>query len=389
MEFGVFAQLYVPRFERDVDPLAEHKRIMRNVETSLAAERSGLKYVWCPEHHFLDEYSHMPGPEVFLTYIGALTERIHVGSAIFNITPPVNKPARVAETVALLDHLMDGRFEFGTGRGSSTTEVFGFDIDDLALTKEMWRETIREIPKMWKPGPYSYEGKFFRMPEREVFPKPYGPTHPAMWVAGGSPPTFKEAGDLGLGVFCFSEGTPAEIEPLIRSYKDAVANATPVGDYVNNNLMAVSNLVCMEDRDEAFRTAAGMGMNYYTSLMHHWLDNIPTPDWFPKWPDILPEPTPEQIEKASAAGMGIVGDPDDCAKAIQRWVDVGVDQLVFSPTTNILSTESVVSSMELFGKEVLPRFDKDPEHSTTRYRREAAAALSSGREHPEPGLAHA
>ncbi len=81
-------------------------------------------------------------------------------------------------------------------------------------------------------------------------------------------------------------------------------------------------------------------MNYYTSLMHHWLDNIPTPDGFPKWPEILPEPTPEQIEKATAAGYAVVGDPDDCAKAIQRWADIGVDQLTFSPTTNTLSTET-------------------------------------------------
>ena len=378
MEFGIFAQLFVPRFERDQDPDAEHKRIMRNVECALAADRAGLKYVWCPEHHFLDEYSHMPGPEVFLSYVGALTERVHLGSAIFNITPPVNKPARVAETVALMDHLLDGRFEFGTGRGSSTTEVFGFDIDDLALTKEMWRETITEIPKMWKPGTYQYDGRFFRMPEREVFPKPHGAAHPAMWVAAGSPPTFTEAGELGLGAFCFSEGSATEIEPLVRNYKNAVANATPVGDYVNDNIMAVTNLVCMEDRNKAFETAANMKMNYYTSLMHKWLDNIPTPDWFPKWPEILPEPTPEQIEKATAGGYAVVGDPDDCAKAIQRWVDIGVDQLTFSPTTNTLPTNVVIESMELFGREVLPQFDKDPVHSTTRYRQAAAAAAAQG-----------
>jgi alkanesulfonate monooxygenase SsuD/methylene tetrahydromethanopterin reductase-like flavin-dependent oxidoreductase (luciferase family) len=216
------------------------------------------------------------------------------------------------------------------------------------------------------------------MPEREVFPKPNGPAHPAMWVAGGSPPTFKEAGDLGLGVFCFSEGTPAEIEPLVRSYKDAVANATPVGDYVNNNIMAVTNLVCMEDRNEAFRVAATMGMNYYTSLMHLWLDNIPTPDWFPKWPEILPEPTPEQIEQATKGGFAVVGDPDDCAKAIQQWADIGVDQLTFSPTTNTLPTDVIIESMELFGREVLPQFDKDPVHSTTRYRQAAAGAAGKG-----------
>ncbi|MGH9186669.1 MAG: LLM class flavin-dependent oxidoreductase, partial [Acidimicrobiales bacterium] len=320
MEFGVFAQLFVPRFERDRDPDAEHKRIMRNVETSLTADRAGFKYVWCPEHHFLDEYSHMPGPEVFLSYVGALTERVHLGSAIFNTTPPVNKPTRVAETVALMDHLLDNRFEFGTGRGSSTTEVFGFDIDDLALTKEMWRETIREIPKMWKPGTYAYEGKFFRMPERVVFPKPYGPAHPAIWVACGSPPTFAEAGALGIGSFCFSEGSAKDIEPLVRQYKDAVADATPVGDYVNDNIMAVTNMLCMENRDEAFELASKMSMNYYTSLMHHWLDNIPTRDGFPKWPEVLPEPTPRVIEKLSNEGYVAVGDPDDCARAVQRWV---------------------------------------------------------------------
>jgi alkanesulfonate monooxygenase SsuD/methylene tetrahydromethanopterin reductase-like flavin-dependent oxidoreductase (luciferase family) len=373
MEFGIFAQLFVPRFERDVDPNAEHKRIMRNVECSLAAERSGLKYVWCPEHHFLDEYSHMPGPEVFLSYVGARTERIHLGSAIFNITPPVNKPARVAETVALMDHLLDNRFEFGTGRGSSTTEVFGFGIEDLNLTKEMWRETIREIPKMWKPGTYKYDGDYFSMPEREVFPKPHGPSHPAMWVACGSPPTFAEAGSLGLGAFCFSEGSARDIAPLVKQYKDNVANASPVGDYVNNNIMAVSNMLCMEDRNAAFEAASSMSMNYYTSLMHHWLDNIPTPDDFPKWPATLPEPTPEQIEKATKHGFAVVGDPDDCAKAIQQWIDVGVDQLTFSPTTNTLPLETIVNSMELFGKEVLPQFDKDPVHSTTKYREAASS----------------
>ena len=69
MEFGLFAQLFVPKYERDVNPMAEHDRIMRNVEVGVAADRTGIKYVWCPEHHFLDEYSHMPGPEVYLSYI--------------------------------------------------------------------------------------------------------------------------------------------------------------------------------------------------------------------------------------------------------------------------------------------------------------------------------
>src|SRR3546814_20549635 len=85
--------------------------------------------------------------DLFLGHCSAITEQVHLGSAIFNITPKVNKPVRIAENVALLDHLSNNRFEFGTGRGSSTTEVYGFDIDDIDETKPMWREAIAEIPK--------------------------------------------------------------------------------------------------------------------------------------------------------------------------------------------------------------------------------------------------
>jgi alkanesulfonate monooxygenase SsuD/methylene tetrahydromethanopterin reductase-like flavin-dependent oxidoreductase (luciferase family) len=374
MEFGIFAQLFVPRFERDADPEAEHKRILRNVDIAKVADASAFKYVWCPQHHFLDEYSHMPGPEAFLSFCAAQTSRVHLGSAIFNITPKVNKPVRVAENVALLDHLTGNRFEFGTGRGSSTTEVHGFDIDDINETKAMWREAITEIPKMWKDATYSYEGKYFRVPERKVFPKPFGASHPAMWVAAGSPPTFTEAGEMGLGAFCFTNGSPKQIAPLVDNYKNAIVNATPVGDYVNDNIMGVTNMLCMEDRNKAFETASAMGMNYYSSLAFHWLDNIPKPKGLPEWPNRIPEPTPEQVEQLAQGGFIAVGDPDDCAVAVQKWVDIGVDQLTFSPTTNTLPTEVVADSMALFGREVIPRFDKDPEHSTTRYRREAVLA---------------
>ncbi len=369
MEFGVFAQLFVPFAEREVNANAEHDRIFRNVEVAKAADAHDFKYVWCPQHHFLNEYSHMPGPEAFLAYCAAQTERVHLGSAIFNITPPVNRPQRVAENVALLDHLTNNRFEFGTGRGSSSTEVHGFDIADIDETKLMWRETIREIPKMWLDQPYSHEGTYFRMPTRDVFPKPHGPGHPAIWTAAGSPGTFTEAGEHGIGAFCFSLGKPDTLTKLVDNYKRAITHATPAGWYTNDNIMGVTNMLCMEDRNKAFEVAAGMGMNYYSSLAYHWLDNVPRPEHLPEWPAKIPEPTPEQVEQLSAEGYIAIGDPDDCARSIQRWIDVGFDQLTFSPTTNLLPTETVVQSMELFGREVIPRFDKDPVHSTTRYRR--------------------
>ena len=147
-----------------------------------------------------------------------------------------------------------------------------------------------------------------------------------------------------------------------------------MGDFVNDNIMVVTNMVCMEDREEAFEVAVTSGMNYYTSLQMHWLDNIPKPDGFPVWPDLIPEPTIDQIKKASEIGMVVVGDPDDCAKAVQRWVDIGADQLCFSPTTNNMSQDAIVASMELFGREVIPQFDTDPVHRSTRMREASLVA---------------
>ena len=175
MEFGIFNSLYCPKqaYEGVPDPeMVEHRRLMDEVEWTKAADRNGFKYTWATEHHFLEEYSHLSASETFLSYMAGVTDNIHLGSGIMNITPPVNHPARVAERVAMIDHLSGGRMEFGVGRGSSTTEQGGFGIDDPDLTKEMFDEALPEIVRMWAETDYSFDGKYFSMPSRNVLPKP-------------------------------------------------------------------------------------------------------------------------------------------------------------------------------------------------------------------------
>src|ERR1051325_9081146 len=207
MEFGLFVQAHVPKHEMEADPVnAEHDRLMRELEGAVPCDRAGWKYVWSVEHHFLEEYSHISASEIFLPYVAARTSRIHVGSAIWNLTPPVNHPARTGERGAMLDHLSEGRFEFGTGRGSSSTEFKGFGIPDGDTTREMFDEALREILRMWRHTRYQYDGRFFSMPERNVLPKPYSRPHPPIWVACGSPSTFEKPGRLGLGAPFFHLG---------------------------------------------------------------------------------------------------------------------------------------------------------------------------------------
>ena len=133
----------------------------------------------------------------------------------------MNHPARVAERVAMLDHLSEGRFEFGMGRGSSTTEQRGFGITDPDLTRDMFDEVVGEFRKMWRAEEYpGFDGQFFSMPARNVLPKPYTKPHPPMWVAAGNPSTFEKAARMGLGVLCFTIGGPEAMKPLDRDLQE-------------------------------------------------------------------------------------------------------------------------------------------------------------------------
>lgn len=371
MEFGLFMGGFVHENLMAADPDAEHHRLMSEVDLAVVGDRSNWKYSWWTEHHFLWEYSHISANETIMPYVAAKTNRMHIGSGIINITPPVNHPARVAERVAMMDHLSEGRFEFGTGRGSSTTEQAGFGITDPEITKEMFDEAIVEFKHMWRDGTYSHDGKFFDLPERNVLPKPYVKPHPPMWVAAGNPGTFQKAGEMGLGVLCFTGGSPEKMKPLIDMYKEAIKDADPVGEFVNDNVAITSSFMCLEDGDAAVDWATRSGNGRQQSLVFKYLDTFPKPAWVPEWPQLIPDPTTEQILAGRQVGASIVGNPEQCADVLRMWTDTGVDQLVLGPSGSVYPHDLLVETVELFGNQVIPEFDTDPEFSTDRYRASA------------------
>jgi alkanesulfonate monooxygenase SsuD/methylene tetrahydromethanopterin reductase-like flavin-dependent oxidoreductase (luciferase family) len=374
MEFGLFNSLYVPNELAARDPAAEHNRLLDEIAVVQAADRCGFKYTWATEHHFLTEYSHLSANEVFLGYLAHATERIHIGSGIFNITPPVNHPARVAERVAMLDHLSEGRFEFGMGRGSSTTEQRGFGIDDSDLTRDMFDEVVGEFRRMWRDDEYAgHDGRFFTMPARNVLPKTYTKPHPPLWVAAGSPSTFEKAGRMGIGVLCFTMFGPEPLKPLIETYKRALEDAEPVGEYVNDNVMVTTQMLCLED-GRRVRDLAGSGnlsQGYQNSLVFRYLDTFPKPPEVPTWPELIPEPTPDDIELRIEAGIAMYGSPDEVARTATAYEAAGVDQVVFGLLSSTIPRDVAIEAIETFGTHVLPEFDRDPVHRSTRMREAA------------------
>lgn len=373
MEFGIFINGYLPG-PAAFDSVSEHTMLMREAEFAIVADRHNWKYAWFGEHHALTEYSHMSAPEVFMGYVARATERIHLGSAIMNLSPRVNHPVRNAERVAMLDHVTEGRYEWGTGRGAGSHEIATFNILDKNSTKEEWNEAVREIPRMWEQRDYEFHGEHFTVPyPHNVLPKPYGEGHPPIWVACGNPGTFATAGELGIGAIAFNFEPIYALQGRIDTYKEAVANCTePLGQYMNNNIMMTNAVICLSDRTRARQVALREGRGYLYSMVCLYHDTMPKPDGVPVWPEPPHRVNDEDdLDRLIEAGWLLCGNAEEVAEQVEKYQTVGCDQLVFGLPSDSLSHEEVLEMLEVFGTKVIPEFDKDPVHSTTRYRQQA------------------
>ena len=374
MEFGVFMNGYIPGPAAH-DPASEHTAIMREAEYVIHADKHNWKYAWFGEHHALVEYSHMSAPEVVMGYVAARTERIHLASGINSLSPRKEHPVRYAERAAMLDHVTEGRYEWGTGRGAGSHEMKAFNIFDTDSTKSEWDEVVREVPRMWEERDYTFEGRHFTVPTpHDVLPKPYGKGHPPIWVACGNPPTFAKAGSLGIGAIAFNFEPIFNLRGHVEAYKEAIQSPVEqVGQYKNDNLMMTNAVICLNDRRRAREIALSAGRGYLVSLVNLYHDTMPkSPDarvW-PTTPIALPHDE-AVLDRLIEGGYLLCGTPDEVCEQVVRYQQVGCDQLVFGLPGEGMAHDEILEMLELFGDKVIPEYDKDPVHSTTRYREHA------------------
>jgi alkanesulfonate monooxygenase SsuD/methylene tetrahydromethanopterin reductase-like flavin-dependent oxidoreductase (luciferase family) len=191
-----------------------------------------------------------------------------------------------------------------------------------------------------------------------------------MWYAAGNPSSYEMAARKGLGVLGFSVGDFAAAERAVGSYKKAIADAEPIGAFVNNNLMCCIAAYVAEDREEAYRSYIDCRPNYLVSNVFRYHDTFPHPPEIPTWPERIPEPTREAIPAMLEAGALVLGNPDDALQQAKSWESIGVDQLVFGIGPAPL--EETLRTIQLLGEHVIPKVDTDPEHRTSQMRKAAA-----------------
>ncbi len=364
MKFGIFYELQLPRpWEQD-----NERQLYHNALDQLElADRLGLDYAWEVEHHFLEEYSHCPAPEVFLGAASQRTKQIRLGHGIIQLT--TNHPARVAERVSALDLLSNGRVEFGMGEGGSITELGPFDCD-LDEKRAVWEDAVRAILPMFKDGGWEYQGEYFNFPLRNVLPKPMQKPHPPLWVACSQLETIEMAGRRGMGALGFQFISGAAAHAWVHAYYNAFTKQMDkLTDYQSNpNLALVSYFMCAETDEEARRRADGVpffqfALRFYSAERLGKLRDRPAPgtvclwDEYEKWKHANPE------AHARALSGGLIGSPKTIRDRLRKFETSHVDQIILLNQAGKNTHEHICESLELFAKKVMPEFQaNEPKH---------------------------
>jgi alkanesulfonate monooxygenase SsuD/methylene tetrahydromethanopterin reductase-like flavin-dependent oxidoreductase (luciferase family) len=349
MKFGIFYEHQLPR---DWEENSEHQLIKNSLAQIELADELGFDYAWEVEHHFLEEYSHSSAPEVFLAAASQRTKNIRLGHGIIQLT--TNHPARVAERVATLDLVSDGRVELGLGEGASVTELHPFNLR-FRDKRDVWEDAVRcMLPMFWNHG-WEYDGEYFKFPKRAVVPKPLQKPHPPLWVACSQLETIKYAAHRGMGALCFKfvnmESSRAWVNAYYNTY---LRHLEKLADYqANPNIAVVAGFMCADTDEEAWEKADGwtffqFALQLYGKEGPFEPGSVNFWERYQEW-----KKTPQGQHRT---GSELIGSPDTIRQRLQDLADTNVDQVILLNQAGKNTHQDICDSLALFAREVMPEF---------------------------------
>ena len=348
MDFDVFYEVAVPapasRDERQVfaDTLAELE----------AADRLGFRAAWFVEHHFMRGYSHSAAPDLILAAASQRTQRLRLGHAVALL--PQHHPLHVAERLATLDVLSQGRVEFGFGRGFSPREYAAFG-GDMATSRARMLESLAILRQSFVSGPVNFAGVHFRVDDVDVVPRVVQKPHPPLWLAAVSPESFSLAAALGVGVLVGPFKPWFMVREDIARYRAAWTHAAPA------RVAMTLGVFCLPDAARARALAKRHLTWFYRELLattRPVLEQlIPGYEYYRRigharalLPAVINLPALE------ALGLVIAGDPAHCRKEFARLQAAGVDRVLCAIAAGGAASADVVACMHTLAREVLPHF---------------------------------
>lgn len=301
------------------------------------ADRAGLRYAFTAERHFMANYW-TPAPTAWIAAASQRTSTIRLG--VLAYTLPLHLPAALAEEIAVLDHLTDGRLEVGFGLGHRREELaaIGLDPDDR---ERLFQERFAVMTALWNGGVVTLERPSLTVREVAIFPRPLQQPYPPAWFAGSDPLGAQWAATRGMSLAVGFRRT-AELVQAVSAFRAARAGAP---DLPGAGRVALMRHVSIAPTDEEALDA----MTSDLDRLHR-----------------LGTGGPGDLDGARQAAKQMVADesfitgsPETVAKAI-NWANdaLGIDVFLANIHAAGVTQERLEQMVKLLADEVAPRLQR-------------------------------
>ncbi len=347
------------------DPLKGAANYNEHLEEMIYCEELGFDGVVFNEHHY-SAYGTMPSPNLIAAALSQKTKRIKIG-VLGNILPLRNHPVRVAEEYAMIDCLSGGRLIAGFVRGIPP-EYIWYGVNP-AESRGRFEEAYELIMTAWTQAVWSYEGKFFQLKDCAIWPRPLQQPYPPIWIAARSAESIEWCVKRHLPTAQVYQ-TTAQIEDTFNYYRKV---ARDEGWEAAPNDFILCRHIYIDETDKKAQEIAEPAMRYFFTVFNRGFNEainkgavdqrlvaaLTTERSF----NYFREGNRERRDFSKldwdgliSTGYLIAGNPDTVARQIlDQMKQIGAGHFMGMFHIGNLHHDKVISSLNLFKKEIMPR----------------------------------
>lgn len=304
-----------------------------HLEQFRACRDTGFAFLSWGHHWLIHPFQHFQ-PLLVLARLAAEAGAMELASGVL-LTPLLN-PVQVAEDVATLDHICEGRFILGVGLGYRPEEL---EAAGGAMAERVGRfeEGLALMKRLWAEDEVTHHGRFYRVTAARPTARPYQRPHPRIWIAASAEAPVRRAGRLGHPFFALGTVSHDALRRLVEVWR---AGLHAHGHAAPGELPLHREMYVASTREEAWRLARPRVEAKYAGYAAHGLPGLGT---------------------TTACGLDglmreafVIGSPEDCITALARYHALGVTHVTVRLLWPGMPQPEVLRMIELVGAKIIP-----------------------------------
>lgn len=338
MKFGIgYFSLQSPPFS----PRSHKELYSEMLDEISTADQMGFDSAWLTEHHFLND-GYCPSLLVTAAAIAARTKKIRIGTGV--LLMPLHDPVRVAEDAAVVDLISGGRLILGLGLGYRPEEFAGFGRS-LKERRGRMEESIEILNKSWMDEPFNHNGKYYKLDNINVTPKPVQKPIP-IWIGAFTEPAIRRAARIGAPLYVPAIGVIPIVKYLFDMHSSLLKEYGRNPDDFEKPL--VREIYISDQKSDKIWEKIKENVTYTAKGYASWGSMVD------RQGNLLSDPT-DPILYDIARDQSIIGTPEECIDTIKRYQEeLPIDNLICRFKFPGISHEEAMRSMRLFTEKVLP-----------------------------------